>query len=76
MTVKKKKSKRKRNKRNNKQRIALAKESVPDQNTINLFCLNLTSPQQSLLVKGSSFTLPPVDINWYELRQDFTSFLN
>ena len=40
----KKKNKRKRNKTKIKQRIALAKKSGPDQNAINLSCLNLTSP--------------------------------
>ena len=40
----KKKNKRKGNKTKNKQRIALAKKSGPDQNAINLSCLNLTSP--------------------------------
>ena len=72
----KKKNKRKRNKTNSKQRIALAKESGPDQNAINLSCLNLTSSQKSLLAKGPSFIPTPADINWYELRKDFTSFVN
>ena len=63
----KKKNKRKRNRTNSKQRIALAKESGPDQNAINLSCLNLTSSQKSLLAKGPSFIPTPADINWYEL---------
>ena len=33
-------------------------------------------PQKSLLAKGLSFTPTPVDIIWYELRKDFTSFVN
>ena len=39
-----KKNKLKRNKTNKKRRIALTKESEPDQNVINLTCLNLISP--------------------------------
>ena len=39
-----KKNKLKRNKTNKKRRIALTKESEPDQNVINLTCLNLVSP--------------------------------
>ena len=42
----KKKNKSTRNKTNNKRRISLAKESGPDQNAINLSCLNFTSPQK------------------------------
>ena len=72
----KKKNKRKGNKNNNKQRIALAKETGPDQNAINLSCLNLTSPQKSLLAKGPSFIPTPADINWYELRKNFTTSAN
>ena len=72
----KKKNKRKRNKTNNKQRIAPAKESGLNQNTINLSCLKLTSSQKLLLAKRSSFIPTPADINWYELKKDFTSFVN
>ena len=36
----------------------------------------MTLPQKSLLAKGLSFTPTPVDIIWYELRKDFTSFVN
>ena len=72
----KKKNKRERNKTNNKQIMGLAKESGPDQNAINLSCLNLTSPQKLLLAKGPSFIPTPTDINWYEFRKDFTTFEN
>ena len=72
----KKKNKRKINKTNNRQRIALAKEIGPDQNAMNLSCLNLALPQKSLLAKGSSFIPTHADINWYELQKDFTTFVN
>ena len=48
----------------------------PDQNAINLSSLNLTSPQKSLLSKGPSFVPTPKDVNWYELRKNFTKFVN
>ena len=48
----------------------------PDQNAINLSSLNLTSPQKSLLSKGSSFVPTSKDVNWYELRKNFTKFVN
>ena len=47
-----------------------------DQIAINLSSLNLTSPQKSLLSKGPSFVPTPKDVNWYELRKDFTKFVN
>ena len=72
----KKKNKRKRNKTKGKWTIALAKESGPDQISINLPCLNLTLLQKSLLTKGPSFIPTPADTNWYELWKDFTSFVN
>ena len=56
--------------------MALAKESGPGQNAINLSCLNSTSSQKSLLAKGPSFIPIPADVNWYKLRKDFTSFVN
>ena len=59
--------KHKRNKTNNKQRRAVSKESGPDQNAINLSCLNLTLPQKSSRAKGPFFIPAPTDINWYEL---------
>ena len=71
-----KKNNRKRNKTNNKQRIALAKESGPNQKEINLSWLNLTSSQKSLLGKRPSFIPIPRDINWYRLRKDCTTFEN
>ena len=51
----KKKNKCKRNKNNKKQRLALAKETRPDQNAINLSCLNLTSPPKIITSKGTIF---------------------
>ena len=48
----------------------------PDQNAINLSSLNLTSLQKSLLSKGPSFVPTPKDVNWYELRKNFTKFVN
>ena len=55
--------------------LALPK-TEPDQNAINISCINLTSPQNSLLAKGPSFIPSPTDINWHELPKDFTSFVN
>ena len=72
----KKKNKSTRNKTNNKRRISLAKESGSDQYAINLCCLNFTSPQKPLLAKGPLFIPTPADINWFEIRKDFTSFAN
>ena len=51
----KKKNKRKRNKINGKRRVAIAKESGPDQNAINLSCLNLTSPPKVTTSKWTIF---------------------
>ena len=50
------------------QRIVLTKKSGPDQNAINLSCLNLKLSQKSLLAKGPSLIPTPADINWYERR--------
>ena len=47
----------------------------PDENTINLSSLNLTSLQKSLLSKGQSFVPTPKDVNWYELHENFTKFV-
>ena len=48
----------------------------PDQDAINLSSLNLTSPQKSLLSKGTSFVPTPKDVNWYELSINFAKFVN
>ena len=47
-----------------------------DQNTIHLSSLNITSPRKSLLSQGPSAVPTPKDIHWYELRRDFTKFVN
>ena len=36
----------------------------------------LFEEQKSLLKKGLSFVPTPTDINWYEVRKDFTKFTN
>ena len=74
--INKKKLKRVRHKNNYRERIQFAKVNGPDQNAINLSSLNLTSPQKSLLSKGPSFVPTPKDVNWYELRKNFTKFVN
>ena len=74
--INKKKLKRVRHKNNYRERIHFAKVNGPDQNAINLSSLKLTSPQKSLLSKGPSFVPTPKDVNWYELRKDFTKFAN
>ena len=74
--INKKKLKRARHKSNYRERIQLAKVNSPDQNAINLSPLNLTSPQNSLLSKGPSFVPTSKDVNWYELRKNFTKFVN
>ena len=74
--INKKKLKRARHKSNYRERIQLAKVNSPDQNAINLSSLNLTSPQNSLVSKGPSFVPTSKDVNWYELRKNFTKFVN
>ena len=74
--VDKNKLKQVRHNNNYRKRIQLEKASEPDQNAITLSSLNLTSPQKSLLLKGPSFVRTPKDISWYELRKDFTKFVN
>ena len=56
--------------------IREAKRRCPDQNAINLSNKDLSHAEQSLLRKGSSFIPTPPDINWYDLRRDFDSFVN
>ena len=67
-------SKQVRHKNNYREQIHFAKVNGPDQNTINLSSLKLTSPQKSLLSEGPSFVPTPKDVNWYELWKDFTKF--
>ena len=52
------------------------KQNSPDQNAISLSNAILSEEQKSLLAKGPSFVPTPSDINWYEVRKDFTKFIN
>ena len=36
----------------------------------------LSEDQKTLLKKGPSFIPTPTDINWYDVRKDFTKFIN
>ena len=70
----KRKEKRKRYRSKKKQSIKEIKQNAPDQNVINLSNSVLSKEQKSLLIKGPSFVPTPADINWYEVRIDFTKF--
>ena len=70
----KRKGKRERYRSKKKQCIKEIKQNVPDQNAINLSNSVLSEEQKSLLKKGPSFVPTPADINWYEVRKDFTKF--
>ena len=59
-------------KKGNKENI----ENVPDQNAIDLRNAVLSEDQKTLLKKGPSFVPTPTDINWYNVRKDFTKFIN
>ena len=72
----KRKEKRKRYRSKKKQIIKEIKQNAPDQNAINLSNTVLSEEQISLLKKGPSFVPTPTDINWYEVRKDFTKFTN
>ena len=72
----KRKEKRKRYRSKKKQSIKEIEQNAPDQNAINLSNSVLSEEQKSLLKKGPSFVPTPTDINWYEVRQDFTKFTN
>ena len=74
--INKKKLKPVRHKNNYRERIQFAKVNGPDENAINLSSLNLTSPQKSLLSKGPFFVPTAKYVNWYELRKNFTKFVN
>ena len=74
--VNKRKEKRKRYRSKKKQSIKEIKQNAPDQNAINLSNSVLSEKQKSLLKKGPSFVPTPTDINWYEVRKDFTKFTN
>ena len=51
-------------------------ENATDQNAINLSNAVLSEDQKTLLKKGPSFIPTPTDINWYDVRKDFTKFIN
>ena len=74
--VNKRKEKRKRYRFKKKQSIKEIEQNAPDQNTINLPNSVLSKEQKSLLKKGPSFVPTPTDINWYEVRKDFTKLTN
>ena len=74
--VNKRKEKRKRYRSKKKQSIKEILKNVPDRNAINLSKSTLSKQQKSLLKKGPSFVPSPTDINWYEVRKDFTKFNN
>ena len=59
-------------KKGNKENI----ENVPDQNAIDLGNAVLSEDQKTLLKKGPSFVPTPTDMNWYNVRKDFTKFIN
>ena len=72
----KRKEKRKRYSSKKKQIIKEIEQNAPDQNAINLSNTVLSEEQKSLLKKDPSFVPTPTDINWYEVRKDFTKFTN
>ena len=70
------KEKRKKYRSKKKQSIKKIKQNAPDQNAISLSNSELSEEQKSLLKKSPSFVPTPTDINWYEVRKDFTKFTN
>ena len=70
----KRKEKRKRYRSKKKEKLKLIKQNAPDQNAINLSKTILTEEEKSILIKGPSFVPTPIDINWYDVRKDFTKF--
>ena len=58
------KKKKKRGKFNRKEAIRKAKEENPNQNAINLSSKVLTTPQKSVLAKGTFFIPSLNDVNW------------
>ena len=59
-----------------KKDIKVIIENAPDQNEINLSNAVLSEDQKTLLKKGPSFIPTPTNINWYDVRKDFTKFIN
>ena len=72
----KRKEKRKRYRSNKKQSIKEVKQNAHNQNAINFSNSLVSEEQKSLLKKGPSFVPVPTDINWYDIRKDFTKFTN
>ena len=72
----KRKEKRKRYRSKKREKLKLIKQNAPDQNAINLSKTILTEEEKSILIKGPSFVPTPTDINWYDVRKDFTKFAN
>ena len=76
IAIDKRKEKRKRYKARKKNDIKEIIENAPDQNAINLSNAVLSEDQKTLLKKGPSFIPTPTNINWYDVRKDFTKFIN
>ena len=76
IAIDKRKEKRKRYKARKKDDIKEIIENAPDQNAINLSNAVLSEDQKTLLKKGPSFIPTPTNINWYDVRKDFTKFIN
>ena len=77
--VNKRKEKHKRYRCKKNQSNKEIKQNAPNQNAINLFntvLSVLSEEEKSLLNKGPCFVPIPTDINWYEVRKDFTKFIN
>ena len=76
MAIDKRKEKRKRYKARKKDDIKEIIGNAPDQNVINLSNAVLSEDQKTFLKKGPSFIPISTDINWYDVRKDFTKFNN
>ena len=76
IAVDKRKEKRKRYKPRKKDNIKEIIENAPDQNAINLSNAVLSEDHKTLLKKGLPFVPTPTDINWYNVRKDFTKSVN
>ena len=76
IAIDKRNEKRKRYKARKKNDIKEIIENAPDENAINLSNAVLSEDQKSLLKKGPSFIPTPRNINWYDVRKDFTKFIN
>ena len=76
IAIDKRKEKRKQYKARKKDDIKEIIENAPNQNAINLSNAVLSEDQKTLLKKGPSFIPTLTDINWYDVRRDFTKFIN